>query len=248
MEYRQLGHSGFKVPVLSFGTGTFGGGGEFFKAWGSTDVKEATRLVDVCLDAGVTMFDTADIYSRGLSEEILGEAIAGRRDKVLIGTKATFPMGDGPNERGSSRFHLVQACEASLRRLKTDYIDVYQMHGFDATTPVEETLSALDHLVKSGRVRYIGCSNFSGWHLMKSLSVSERYGWSRYVSYQAYYSMIGRDYEWELMPLAIRAESGYAGVESAGMGQINGQAAEGAPSAGSQPITEDLGSGSAGER
>ena len=191
MEFRILGRSGLKVPVLSLGTGTFGGSNEFFRAWGNTGVAEATRLVDICLEAGVNMFDTADIYSDGESEKILGAAIAGRRDKVLISTKATFKTGSGPNEVGSSRYHLIQACEASLRRLKTDYIDIYQMHGFDALTPVEETLSALNDLVQSGKVRYIGCSNFSGWHLMKSLDVSERYGWSRYVAHQAYYSLLG---------------------------------------------------------
>src|SRR3984893_11714193 len=174
MEFRQLGKSGLKVPVLSFGTGTFGGGTEFFRAWGASDVAEATRLVDICLDAGVNLFDTADVYSNGLTETILGKAIAGRREKVLISTKATFRMGPGPNDLGSSRHHLVQACEASLRRLETDYIDIYHLHGFDALTPLEEVLSTLNNLVTSGKVRYIACSNFSGWHLMKSLSVSER--------------------------------------------------------------------------
>jgi len=203
MEYRQLGGSGLKVPALSFGTATFGGGGDFFRAWGTTDVAEARRLIDICLEAGVNLFDTADVYSNGLSEEILGQAIVGRRDKVLLSTKATFRMADGPNELGSSRHHLLQACEASLRRLKTDYIDIYTMHGFDAQTPVEETLRTLDTLVQSGKVRYIGCSNFSGWHLMKSLAISEKYGWARYVAHQAYYSLIGREYEWELMPLAL---------------------------------------------
>src|ERR1700761_5715050 len=165
MEYRQLGGSGLKVPVLSFGTGTFGGGNEFFKAWGSSDVAEATRLVDICLDAGVNLFDTADVYSQGMSEEILGQAVAGRRDKVMISTKATFPMGEGPNDLGSGRLHLVRACEASLRRLGTDYIDIYHLHGQDVHTPVEETLDTLDTLVRDGKVRYIACSNFSGWHL-----------------------------------------------------------------------------------
>jgi aryl-alcohol dehydrogenase-like predicted oxidoreductase len=191
MEFRRLGHSGLKVPVLCFGAATFGGGGEFFKAWGSTDVAEATRLVDLCLEAGVNLFDTADVYSQGMSEEILGQAIAGRRDKVLISTKATFPMGDGPNDIGSGRFHLVHACEASLKRLGTDYIDIYHLHGFDALTPVEETLDTLNTLVRSGKVRYIACSNFSGWHLMKSLAVSEKYGWARYVGHQVYYSVVG---------------------------------------------------------
>ena len=229
MEYRQLGYSGLKVPALSFGTATFGGGSEFFKAWGSTDVGGATRLVDICLEAGVNLFDTADVYSKGLSEEILGQAVAGRRQDVLIATKASFRMGPGVNDLGNSRHHLIQACEASLRRLGTDYIDLYQMHGFDAISPVEETLNALDTLVRSGRVRYIGCSNFSGWHLMKSLSVSERYGWSRYVSHQAYYSLIGREYEWELMPLAIDQRVGTLIWSPLGWGRLTGKIRRGQP-------------------
>ncbi|MFO1130387.1 MAG: aldo/keto reductase, partial [Hyphomicrobiales bacterium] len=203
MEYRVLGSSGFSVPVLSFGTGTFGGNHPFFGKWGSSDVKEATRLVDLCLEAGVNMFDTADVYSFGQSEEILGEAVKGRRDKVLLATKATFGMSDDPNDVGSSRFHLIRSCEQSLRRLQTDYVDVYTIHGFDARTSVEETLRALDTLVQSGKVRYIACSNFSGWHLMKSLAASDRYGWSRYVAHQAHYSLLRRELEWELMPLGL---------------------------------------------
>lgn len=223
MEFRQLGGSGLKVPVLSFGAATFGGGGELFKAWGDSDVKEATRLVDLCLDAGVNFFDTADIYSRGMSEEILGKAIGKRRDKTLISTKATFKMDDGPNDLGSSRHHLIKAVDASLKRLGTDYIDIYHMHGFDALTPVEEVLSTLDNLVQSGKVRYIGCSNFSGWHLMKSLNVSEKYGWSKYVSHQAYYSLIGREYEWELMPLAIDQKVGTMVWSPLGWGRLTGK-------------------------
>jgi aryl-alcohol dehydrogenase-like predicted oxidoreductase len=223
MEFRQLGHSGLKVPVLSFGTGTFGGRGEFFSAWGNSDVAEATRLVDICLEAGVNFFDTADVYSKGASEEILGRAIAGRRSSVLISTKATFRMGDGPNDLGSSRHHLIQACEASLRRLQTDYIDVYHLHGFDQLTPIEETLKTLDTLIHSGKVRYIACSNFSGWHLMKSLAISERYGWSRYVAHQAYYSLIGREYEWELMPLAIDQNIGTIVWSPLGWGRLTGK-------------------------
>jgi len=229
MEFRQLGYSGLKVPVLSFGCGTFGGRGDFFQAWGSTDVKEATRLVDICLDAGVNFFDTADVYSQGVSEEILGKAIAGRRDKILISTKATFPMGDGPNDLGSSRHHLIQACDASLRRLNTDYIDVYHLHGFDAVTPVEEAVKTLDTLVQSGKVRYIACSNFSGWHLMKSLAVSERYGWARYVAHQAYYSLIGRDFEWELMPLAIDQNVATIVWSPLGWGRLTGKIRRGQP-------------------
>jgi aryl-alcohol dehydrogenase-like predicted oxidoreductase len=223
MEFRQLGNSGLKVPVLSYGTGTFGGRGEFFKAWGNSDVKEATRLVDICLEAGVNFFDTADIYSQGASEEILGKAVAGRRSSVLISTKASFRMGDGPNDLGSSRYHLIQACEASLRRLGTDYIDVYHLHGFDLTTPIEETLQTLNTLVQAGKVRYIACSNFSGWHLMKSLSIAERYGWPRYIAHQAYYSLIGREYEWELMPLAIDQKIGTIVWSPLGWGRLTGK-------------------------
>ncbi len=203
MESRQLGFSGFKVPVLSFGTATFGGSNNFFKGFGSTDVAEAKQLIGICLDAGLNMFDTADAYSNGMSEEILGKAIEGNRSKTIISTKVGFPTGDGPNDRGTSRYHLIEACENSLRRLSTDYIDIYQIHTFDALTPIEETMAALDSLVKAGKVRYIGCSNYSGWHLMKSISVSERYGLARFVAHQAYYSLVGRDYEWELMPLAL---------------------------------------------
>ncbi len=229
MEFRRLGRSGLKVPLLAMGTATFGGGNEFFRAWGSTGVDEATRIVDVCLAAGVNLFDTADVYSAGLSEEILGKAIAGRRDQVLVSTKTSFAMGDGPNDVGSSRLHIVRACEASLRRLGTDYIDIYQMHGFDALTPVEETLETLDTLVRSGKVRYIGCSNFSGWHLMKSLAVSERYGWPRHVVHQAYYSLIGRDYEWELMPLALDQEVATFVWSPLGWGRLTGKIRRGQP-------------------
>jgi aryl-alcohol dehydrogenase-like predicted oxidoreductase len=229
MEYRQLGYSGLKVPVLCFGTGTFGGGNEFFEAWGSTQVEEATRLVDVCMEAGVNFFDTADVYSHGLSEEILGKAVARRRHAVLLATKASFRMEPGPNGLGNSRHHLIRACEASLRRLGTDYIDLYQMHGFDQIAPVEETLSALDSLVRSGKVRYIGCSNFSGWHLMKSLSISERYGWARYVAYQGYYSLVGRDYEWELMPLAVDQKIGTLVWSPLGWGRLTGKIRRGHP-------------------
>lgn len=229
MEFRQLGRSGLKVPALCFGTGTFGGKSEFFKAWGATDAKEATRLVDICLEAGVNMFDTADVYSKGLSEEILGQAIAGRRDQVLVSTKATFPMGDGPNDRGSSRHHLIEACEASLKRLATDYIDIYHLHAFDALTPVEETLDTLNTLVRSGKVRYIACSNFSGWHLMKSLAVSERYGWARYVGHQVYYSLIGRDYEQELMPLGLDQGVGAIVWSPLGWGRLTGKIRRGEP-------------------
>ncbi|HSY59337.1 MAG TPA: aldo/keto reductase, partial [Terriglobales bacterium] len=198
-------------------------------AWGSSDVAEATRLVDVCLEAGVNLFDTADIYSRGLSEEILGKAIAGRRNNLLISTKASFRMADGPNELGSSRYHVISACEASLRRLGTDHIDIYHLHGFDAITPIEETLQTLDQLVRSGKIRYIACSNFSGWHLMKSLAISERYGLARYVAHQAYYSLIGRDFEWELMPLALDQKVGTIVWSPLGWGRLTGKLRRGQP-------------------
>ncbi len=229
MEFRTLGHSGLKVPVLCYGTGTFGGSNEFFKAWGSIDVAEATKLVDICLDAGVNLFDTADVYSDGLSETILGKAIAGRRDDVLISTKTTFRLGKGPNDVGSSRYHLIRACEASLKRLGTDYIDIYHLHGFDALTPADEVLSTLNHLVESGKVRYIACSNFSGWHLMKSLSVSERYGWAKYVGHQVYYSLIGREYEWELMPLGLDQGVGALVWSPLGWGRLTGKIRRGQP-------------------
>ncbi len=229
MEYRQLGRSGLQVPALSFGTATFGGNTPFFKTWGETNEKEATRLVDICLESGVNLFDTADVYSKGASEDILGKAIKGRRDQVLLSTKATFTMGDNPNDVGSSRYHLINACHASLKRLNTDYIDIYFMHGFDALTPVDETLSALDLLIKQGKIRYIGCSNFSGWHLMKSLAVSEKYGLARYVVYQGYYSLIGRDYEWELMPLGLDQGVGLMVWSPLGWGRLTGKIRRGAP-------------------
>ncbi|QHT71682.1 aldo/keto reductase [Rhodocytophaga rosea] len=208
MEYRQLGSCGLQVPVLSFGTATFGGGNDFFKAWASTQQEEANRMVNLCLEAGVTMFDTADVYSTGLSEQILGKALQGKRNQVLVSTKATFPFGQGPNNQGSSRFHITKQVEGSLKRLQTDYIDLYYMHGFDGNTAVEETLRSLDDLVQSGKVRYIAASNFSGWHLMKSLAISEKYGWSPYVAHQVYYSLANREYEWELMPLGLDQKVG----------------------------------------
>jgi aryl-alcohol dehydrogenase-like predicted oxidoreductase len=229
MEYRLLGGSGLKVPALSLGAATFGGGNEFFRAWGSTQVEEATRLLDICLDAGLNLFDTADTYSAGLSEEILGQAIGNRRDQVLIATKATGRSEPGPNGLGTSRFHLIRAVEASLRRLRTDYIDIYQLHGFDALTPVEETLRTLDDLVRSGKVRYIGCSNYSGWHLMKSLAVSEKYGLERFVAHQAYYSLVGREYEWELMPLAIDQRVGTLVWSPLAGGRLTGKVRRGHP-------------------
>ncbi len=224
MEYRQLGKSGLKVPELCFGAGTFGSSNEFFKAWSETTQEEANRIVDICMDAGMNLFDTADIYSDGESEKALGKALAKHnRESLMISTKATFRLGTGPNDVGSSRYHLIQSAERSLKRLGTDYIDIYHLHGFDATSPVEETLRALDDLVREGKVRYIACSNFSGWHLMKSLSVSERYGWSRYVGHQVYYSLVGRDYEWELMPLALEQGVGALVWSPLGWGRLTGK-------------------------
>jgi Predicted oxidoreductases (related to aryl-alcohol dehydrogenases) len=228
MEYRHLGRSGLQVPVLSFGAGTFGGKGPLFGAWGETDTAEARRLIDICLDAGVTLFDTADVYSDGASETVLGEAIKGRRDKVLLSTKTGLPMGEGPNEAGSSRSRLIPAVDAALKRLGTDYIDLLQLHAFDAKTPVEEVLSTLDDLVRAGKIRYVGVSNFAGWQLMKSLAVADRYGYPRYVAHQAYYSLIGRDYEWELMPLARDQGVGAVVWSPLGWGRLTGKIRRGA--------------------
>jgi aryl-alcohol dehydrogenase-like predicted oxidoreductase len=229
MEFRQLGSSGLRVPVLSFGTATFGGGSDFYRAWGSTDADEARRLIDICLDAGVSFIDTANSYSTGMAEEILGAAIAGRRDAILLATKATFPMGHAPNDVGSSRHVLRRACEDSLRRLRTDHIDVYYMHGFDENTPAEETLKVLDELVASGKVGYVACSNFSGWQLMKSLGIAQRYGWSPYVAHQAYYSLVAREYEWELMPLAIDQGVGTVVWSPIAGGALSGKVRRGRP-------------------
>ena len=223
MENRQLGRSGLMVPVLTLGTGTFGGGNDFFRAWGATDVAEASALVDICLEAGLTMFDTADVYSAGMAEEILAAAIKGRRDKVLISTKATFPMGDGPNEKGSSRQWLTTAVNASLKRLGTDYIDLFQLHGFDALTPQDETLRCLDDMIAAGKIRYTGGSNFSGWHMMKSLATSDRLGINRHCAHQAYYSLLGRDYEWDLMPLALDQGVGAVVWSPLGWGRLSGK-------------------------
>ena len=217
------------VPALSFGTATFGGTTDFFRAWGDTDVKEARRLVDICLEAGVNLFDSADTYSQGASEQVLGAAIAGRRDKVLVSTKASFRSGAGPNDVGSSRHHLIDACNGALQRLGTDYIDLFQLHGMDANTPVEETMGTLDDLVRAGKIRYIGCSNFSGWHLMKSLAVADRHGYSRYVANQTYYSLIGRDYECELMPLGLDQGVGAIVWSPLGWGRLTGKIRRGQP-------------------
>jgi aryl-alcohol dehydrogenase-like predicted oxidoreductase len=223
MEYRRLGASGFKVPVLSFGTGTFGGKGKLFAAWGATDTAEARRLLDICLDAGVSMFDTADIYSAGESERILGEAMKGKRDRSIVSTKATFRAGDEPNNVGSSRQHLLATVDAQLKRLQTDYIDLFQLHGYDAMTPPEEVLSTLDTLVRAGKIRYVGVSNFSGWHIAKALGVADKYGYPRYVANQTYYSLIGREYEWELMPLGLEEGLGAVVWSPLGWGRLTGK-------------------------
>jgi len=229
MEIRHLGRSGLQVPVLSFGAGTFGGQGPLFRAWGTTDIDGARRLIDLCLDAGVTMFDTADVYSSGASEEILGAALEGRRHRALISTKLGLPMGEGPDEAGTSRSRLLRSVEAALRRLRTETIDLLQLHGFDAGTPVEEVVSTLDDLVRAGKVRYLGVSNFSGWQLMKSLAVADRHGWSRHVAHQVYYSLIGRDYEWELMPLGADQGVGAVVWSPLGWGRLTGRVQRGAP-------------------
>ncbi|MBL0371189.1 aldo/keto reductase [Rhizobium sp. KVB221] len=229
MEYRQLGKSGLKVPVLSFGAGTFGGSGPLFGHWGNTDVQEARRLIDICLEAGVNLFDTADVYSNGASEEVLGEAIKGRREQVLISTKTSLPMGDGPNDYGSSRSRLIKATEDALKRLGTDYIDLLQLHAFDAATPVEEVLSTLDQLVRTGKIRYIGVSNFAGWQIMKSLAAADSHGYPRYVANQVYYSLAGRDYEWDLMPLGLDQGLGALVWSPLGWGRLTGKIRRGQP-------------------
>lgn len=229
MEYRQLGASGLRVPVLSFGTGTFGGVGPLFSAWGSSDTEEARRLIDVCLEAGVNLFDTADVYSNGASEQILGAAIRGRRDAVLLSTKTGLPTGDGPGDWGVSRARLLRSVEASLRRLGTDYIDLLQLHALDASTPAEELLVTLDSLVRSGKVRYVGVSNYPGWQLMKALGLADRHGWPRFVAHQVYYSLVGRSYEFDLMPLAADQQVGALVWSPLGWGRLTGRIRRGNP-------------------
>jgi len=229
MEYRQLGNSGLRVPVLSFGAGTFGGRGPLFGAWGTIDAREASRMIDISLEAGLNMFDSADVYSDGASEQVLGEAIKGRRDKIILSTKLALPVGDGPNDFGTSLHRLIAATEAALKRLGTDYIDLLQLHAFDAFTPVEEVLSTLDDLVRAGKLRYIGVSNFAGWQIMKSLAVSDRLGYSRYVAHQVYYSLVGRDYEWDLMPLAQDQGLGALVWSPLGWGRLTGKIRRGTP-------------------
>jgi aryl-alcohol dehydrogenase-like predicted oxidoreductase len=227
--YRFLGNSGFKVPVLGFGAGTFGGQGPLFSAWGNSDEREAKRLIDICLDAGVNLFDTADVYSDGASEAILGAAIKGRRSQVIVSTKLTLRAGEGPNDVGASRSHLIDATDKALQRLGTDFIDLLQLHHFDAMTPVESVMSTLDELVRAGKVRYLGVSNFSGWQLMKSQAAADRYGYSRYVANQTYYSLIGRDYEWELMPLGLDQGVGALVWSPLGWGRLTGKIRRGQP-------------------
>ncbi|RNF82048.1 aldo/keto reductase [Montanilutibacter psychrotolerans] len=229
METRFLGNSGFKVPALGLGTGTFGGKGPLFSAWGSTDVAQARRLIDLGLDAGMNLFDTADVYSDGASESILGEAIKGRRDQVILSTKLTLRAGDGPNDIGASRHHLIAATDKALKRLGTDYIDLLQLHHFDAMTPVESVMSTLDDLVRAGKVRYLGVSNFSGWQLMKSQAVADRHGYSRFVANQTYYSLIGRDYEWDLMPVGQDQGVGAVVWSPLGWGRLTGKIRRGQP-------------------
>ena len=231
------------MPVLSFGTGTFGGNHPFFSKWGNTGAVQAGRLVDICLEAGVTLFDTADVYSDGQAEEVLGEAIRGRRDRVQLATKATFQMGTDPNAVGTSRYHLIRSCEDSLRRLNTDYIDIYTIHGFDARTSVEETLRALETLVQSGKIRYIACSNFSGWHLMKSLAISEKYGWARYMAHQAHYSLLRREYEWELMPLALDQNVSTIVWGPLSQGRLSGKYRRGRPIPAGSRVAQGAGEG-----
>ncbi|MFE6845272.1 aldo/keto reductase [Streptomyces sp. NPDC057686] len=229
MEYRRLGASGLQVPALSFGAGTFGGQGPLFGAWGNTGVEEARRLVDICIDAGITMFDTADVYSDGASEEVLGAALKGRRDRVLISTKAGLPTGDGPGDAGTSRSRLITSVDNALRRLGTDYIDLFQLHAYDAGTPVEEVLSTLDDLVRAGKIRHLGVSNFSGWQAMKSLAAADRRGREHYVAHQVHYSLVGRDYEWELMPLGLDQGLGAIVWSPLGWGRLTGKIRRGRP-------------------
>ncbi len=229
MDYRYLGNSGFKVPALGFGAGTFGGKGPLFSAWGNTDIAEAKRLIDICLEAGVNLFDSADVYSDGASESILGAALKGRREQAILSTKLSLRAGDGPNDVGASRHHLINGVERALKRLGTDYIDLLQLHHFDAMTPVEQVMSTLDELVRAGKVRYLGASNFSGWQLMKSQAAADRHGHARFVANQTYYSLIGRDYEWELMPLGLDQGIGAIVWSPLGWGRLTGKIRRGQP-------------------
>lgn len=231
MEYRRLGNSGLIVSALSFGTATFGGSNAFFEAWGTTDLAVAKRQVSIALEHGVTLFDTADAYSQGMAEKILGAALGPRRDDVLIASKGGYRSEPGENGDGNSRFHLIRAVEASLRRLNTDVIDLYQLHGFDPATPAEETLRALDDLVRAGKIRYIGVSNYSAWQLMKALGVSRLEGLNAFVSQQVYYSLIGRDFEWDLMELAEDQGIGSIVWSPLAWGRLAGKIRRGSPAA-----------------
>ncbi len=228
MKLRHLGHTGVKVSEICFGTMTFGGRG-YWKSIGGLGQKEADGLVGMCLDAGVNFFDTADIYSEGLAEELLGQALGARRKDVILATKVRGRMGPGPNDVGLSRHHIMEGCEASLRRLGTDHIDLYQVHSFDPVTPLEETLSALNDLVRSGRVRYIGCSNFTGWQLMKALAISDKNGWERFVTLQAYYSLVARELENELVPLCLDQRQGILPWSPLAGGFLTGKYRRGKP-------------------
>jgi aryl-alcohol dehydrogenase-like predicted oxidoreductase len=227
MDYRRVGNSGLVVSELSLGTATFAGVGDFFGAWGDTDVRQARTLIDLCLEAGINLFDTADVYSDGASEEVLGEALRGRRDDVLISTKASLPTG--PDDWGSSRSRLLRAVHGALHRLRTDHIDLFQLHGYDAHTPIDEVLQTLEMLVEQGKVRYTGVSNFSGWQLMKSLALADESHRPRYVAHQVYYSLAGRDYEWELMPLALEEGIGAIVWSPLGWGRLTGKIRRGQP-------------------
>lgn len=229
MEYRQLGQSDLRVPILSFGTGTFGGSGPLFGAWGNSDASEARRLVDICIAAGANMFDTADTYSGGAAEQVLGEAIRGRRGSVILATKTGLPMGNGLDDGGASGARLIRAVEASLRRLGTDYLDLLQLHALDAATPPEETLAALGRLITAGKIRQVGVSNYPAWQLMKALGVTARDGLPRFVAHQVYYSLIDRSYETELMPLG--ADQGVSALiwSPLGWGRLTGKIGRNAP-------------------
>jgi len=240
MEYRLLGRSGLKVSTITMGTMTFGGGGAFAKV-GNTDLAGATRQIDLCLDHGVNLLDTANVYSNGISEEIIGEALAdnGRRQRTLIATKVRFPMGEGPNDRGLSRQHIIAQAEASLRRLRTDVIDLYQVHQWDGQTPIEETMEALDTLVRQGKVRYIGCSNYSGWHIMKALAAADARHGQRFVSQQIHYTLQAREAEYELVPVSIDQGLGILVWSPIAGGLLSGKYRRGVtPPEGSRHLTD----------
>lgn len=243
MEYRYVGRSGLMVSELSFGAATFGGSGDFFSEWGATGVDEARRMVDVCLDAGITLFDTADVYSDGASEQVLGAALQGRRDRALISTKAALPVGDRPGDWGTSRARLISAVDNALRRLRTDRIDLFQLHGYDAHTPIDEVIDTLDVLVAQGKIRYTGVSNFSGGQLAKSLAYADAAHRNRYIAHQVYYSLIGRDYEWELMPIGRDEGVGALVWSPLGWGRLTGRIRRGATLPGVSRLHKTAGAG-----